>query len=535
MSRLVGELDSDLASHTLASAGSTAFSTHPSRPRRCRQGYRGLRRLAGACKHQTPTPVEKWGDFGTRHGAPIVLAFASPSRGAASYGALPSERPGELSRGHRSRRSPDRRQSSRVRTGPLRVGGSIGRPPLCPTIGRLPARPRRLAAPWFAARSQSIGRGGRLPRGTRHPRAIPPRDRPGRNRDRGLRRGGTRVRPHQRTAHGCGLPRRSGALARGSHHDQHSSRALQPAVALRQRSRARAHRDGCDGWLRRDHGRLLRDRHPREWHMGRRVPALVLADRAPPQPGHPGRRPVRHPGRGRRRALAGPRDNRRPPGNSALRRRQRRRAHRPLRPEAPRFGRPAGGVPRRRPGPDRRDRRRASRSSEAWRRWSGPLPQREPRPFSSRCPARPGTWFAASSRLHLALHLEVRTVPPVTDLLDGSVDAYRVRRVHVEDLLRRPMVTDHAAGVEEIIRDRTVVITGGGGSIGSELARQVFAIGPRRLDPRGSSGEPALPGPTRAGDPADPRPGKRRAGDPPRERGKPRDDGAPDRRPRPPA
>jgi FlaA1/EpsC-like NDP-sugar epimerase len=38
-----------------------------------------------------------------------------------------------------------------------------------------------------------------------------------------------------------------------------------------------------------------------------------------------------------------------------------------------------------------------------------------------------------------------------------------------------------AAGVEEIIRDRTVLITGGGGSIGSELARQVFALGPRRL------------------------------------------------------
>ena len=81
----------------------------------------------------------------------------------------------------------------------------------------------------------------------------------------------------------------------------------------------------------------------------------------------------------------------------------------------------------------------------------------------------------------LALHLDVRTVPSVTDLLDGSVDAYRVRRVRVEDLLRRPMVTEHAPGVEEIIRDRTVVITGGGGSIGSELARQVFAIGPRRL------------------------------------------------------
>ena len=81
----------------------------------------------------------------------------------------------------------------------------------------------------------------------------------------------------------------------------------------------------------------------------------------------------------------------------------------------------------------------------------------------------------------LALGLEVRTVPSVTDLLDGTVDAYRVRRVRVEDLLRRPMVTEHGEGVEGIIKDATVLITGGGGSIGSELARQVFALGPRRL------------------------------------------------------
>ncbi len=81
----------------------------------------------------------------------------------------------------------------------------------------------------------------------------------------------------------------------------------------------------------------------------------------------------------------------------------------------------------------------------------------------------------------LALHLDVRTVPSISDLLDGSIDAGRIRRVRVEDLLRRPIVTDHHPDVERIIRGRTVVITGGAGSIGSELARQVLAIGPRRL------------------------------------------------------
>ncbi len=96
-------------------------------------------------------------------------------------------------------------------------------------------------------------------------------------------------------------------------------------------------------------------------------------------------------------------------------------------------------------------------------------------------PSAPGQAVRRVFEAALALRLDVRTVPPLTDLLDGSVDAYRVRRVRVEDLLRRPMVTEHADGVEAIIRDRTVVITGGGGSIGSELARQVWSIGPRRL------------------------------------------------------
>ncbi len=77
--------------------------------------------------------------------------------------------------------------------------------------------------------------------------------------------------------------------------------------------------------------------------------------------------------------------------------------------------------------------------------------------------------------------LDVRTIPSMNDLLDGTLDAYRVRRVEVADLLRRPTATEHAAAVREIIEDRTVVITGAGGSIGSELARQVFMLRPRRL------------------------------------------------------
>jgi len=96
-------------------------------------------------------------------------------------------------------------------------------------------------------------------------------------------------------------------------------------------------------------------------------------------------------------------------------------------------------------------------------------------------PSVPGSAVRRIVETALKLHMEVRTVPPITDLLDGTVDAQRIRRVRVEDLLRRPIVNEHATGVDDIIRGQTVMITGGGGSIGSELARQVFAIGPKRL------------------------------------------------------
>jgi FlaA1/EpsC-like NDP-sugar epimerase len=80
-----------------------------------------------------------------------------------------------------------------------------------------------------------------------------------------------------------------------------------------------------------------------------------------------------------------------------------------------------------------------------------------------------------------ALRLEVRTVPSMVELLDGTIDAHRVRRVRVEDLLRRPTTTEHGSEVAQVFPGKVVLITGAGGSIGSELARQVMALRPRRL------------------------------------------------------
>ncbi len=96
-------------------------------------------------------------------------------------------------------------------------------------------------------------------------------------------------------------------------------------------------------------------------------------------------------------------------------------------------------------------------------------------------PSAPGVAIRRVVDAAMALHLVVRTVPSVSELLSGSLDTLRIRQVRVEDLLRRPIVNEHADGVAAIISGQTVLITGGAGSIGSELARQVLDLGPRRL------------------------------------------------------
>jgi len=79
------------------------------------------------------------------------------------------------------------------------------------------------------------------------------------------------------------------------------------------------------------------------------------------------------------------------------------------------------------------------------------------------------------------LGLETRTVPALDELVSGRLGAAAIREVQVEDLLRREPVVIDEPGLRELVRDQTVLVTGAGGSIGSELARQVFDIDPAAL------------------------------------------------------
>ncbi|MDP8944233.1 MAG: polysaccharide biosynthesis protein, partial [Actinomycetota bacterium] len=78
--------------------------------------------------------------------------------------------------------------------------------------------------------------------------------------------------------------------------------------------------------------------------------------------------------------------------------------------------------------------------------------------------------------------IPVRTLPTVFELLSGGVNLMQqVREVRVEDVLGREPVRAELDRVGAYLSDEVVLVTGAGGSIGSELCRQIAHVGPRRL------------------------------------------------------
>ena len=77
--------------------------------------------------------------------------------------------------------------------------------------------------------------------------------------------------------------------------------------------------------------------------------------------------------------------------------------------------------------------------------------------------------------------LKFRTVPSLTEIALGKVQVSQLRQVEVEDLLGRPPVELATDAIRELLAGRTVMVTGAGGSIGSELCRQIVGFEPACL------------------------------------------------------
>jgi FlaA1/EpsC-like NDP-sugar epimerase len=80
-----------------------------------------------------------------------------------------------------------------------------------------------------------------------------------------------------------------------------------------------------------------------------------------------------------------------------------------------------------------------------------------------------------------SLPVHTRTLPGLTDLASGRVTVQDIRELDVEDLLGREAVPPRAELLATSLLNQTILVTGAGGSIGSELCRQILQAHPRRL------------------------------------------------------
>ncbi len=79
------------------------------------------------------------------------------------------------------------------------------------------------------------------------------------------------------------------------------------------------------------------------------------------------------------------------------------------------------------------------------------------------------------------LKLPCRILPQTSSMIPATMLPTKLRPVDISDLLGRELVQTDQAGIQDFIKDKTILVTGGGGSIGSELVRLLFEQHPREL------------------------------------------------------
>lgn len=78
-------------------------------------------------------------------------------------------------------------------------------------------------------------------------------------------------------------------------------------------------------------------------------------------------------------------------------------------------------------------------------------------------------------------NVKLKTIPGIYEIVEGTVNISKIRDVNIEDLLGRDPIVLDMKGIDKYIKGKVVLVTGGGGSIGSELCRQVAKFKPKKL------------------------------------------------------
>jgi FlaA1/EpsC-like NDP-sugar epimerase len=96
-------------------------------------------------------------------------------------------------------------------------------------------------------------------------------------------------------------------------------------------------------------------------------------------------------------------------------------------------------------------------------------------------PSAPAKRIAEVVKILQRSHLRFETVPSIDQLATGQVKVSQLRNVEIQDLLGRPPVKLDSENIRQVLTNRVVAVTGAGGSIGSELCRQIASFNPTRL------------------------------------------------------
>jgi FlaA1/EpsC-like NDP-sugar epimerase len=96
-------------------------------------------------------------------------------------------------------------------------------------------------------------------------------------------------------------------------------------------------------------------------------------------------------------------------------------------------------------------------------------------------PSASGATIREVVRAATAAGVQTRTLPAFSDVISGRLQPGALRDVEIQDLLRREPVKIDLNRIQNLVTERTVLVTGAGGSIGAELCRQICTLEPTRL------------------------------------------------------
>lgn len=97
------------------------------------------------------------------------------------------------------------------------------------------------------------------------------------------------------------------------------------------------------------------------------------------------------------------------------------------------------------------------------------------------CPAENSKTIKEVAELASETQIPVKILPSFDEILNYDVSVSRLRDLQIEDLLNRDEVELNKDQISTFIKGKTIMITGGGGSIGSELCRQIIRFGPKKM------------------------------------------------------